>query len=63
MLLLTRKPGEEIYIGDDIVVTVSKVNGNQVVIGVKAPKDVQVHRREIAERIERQKQFLKKDAA
>lgn len=51
MLILTRRVGESVVIGDDIGVTVLGVKGNQVRIGVTAPKDVTVHRQEIYERI------------
>ena len=51
MLILTRRVGETLMIGSDIVVTVLGVKGNQVRIGVKAPKDVAVHREEIFEKI------------
>ena len=51
MLILTRRPGETIHIGNDITVTVLGVKGNQIRIGVQAPKDVAVHREEILERI------------
>jgi carbon storage regulator len=50
MLILTRRPGEVIKIGEGIEVTVIQVNGNQVRIGVKAPRDVIVDREEIAQR-------------
>ena len=53
MLILSRRIGETMMIGDDIVVTVLSVKGNQVRIGIKAPKDVAVHREEIFERIQR----------
>jgi carbon storage regulator len=50
MLILTRRVGETIMIGDDVTVTVLGVKGNQVRIGVTAPKDIAVDRQEIAER-------------
>ncbi|MGH8506317.1 MAG: carbon storage regulator CsrA [Stenotrophobium sp.] len=51
MLILTRRVGESVMIGDDIEITVLGVKGGQVRIGVKAPRDVTVHREEILERI------------
>lgn len=54
MLILTRRVGETVMIGDDVTVTVLGVKGNQVRIGVNAPKDVAVHREEIYERIRRE---------
>ena len=51
MLILTRRIGEKLMIGDDIAVSILGVKGNQVRIGVKAPDDVSVHREEIYERI------------
>lgn len=47
MLILTRKVGESVLIGDDISITVLSVRGNQVKLGVQAPKEVSVHREEI----------------
>ncbi len=51
MLILTRRVGETLMIGDDVSVTVLGVKGNQVRVGIEAPKDVSVHRQEIYERI------------
>lgn len=51
MLILTRRVGETVMIGDDVTITVLGVKGNQVRIGVDAPRDVAVHREEIYERI------------
>ncbi len=54
MLILTRKVGETLMIGDSVTVTVIAVNGNQVRLGVSAPRDVGVHREEIYERIQKE---------
>ncbi len=56
MLILTRRVGETVMIGNDVTVTVLGVKGNQVRIGVNAPRDVAVHREEIYERIKREEQ-------
>jgi len=55
MLILTRRVGESLMIGDDVNVTVLGVKGNQVRIGVNAPRDVAVHREEIYQRIQQER--------
>jgi carbon storage regulator len=54
MLILTRRVGETLMIGNDVTVTVVAVNGNQVRIGINAPKDVAVHREEVYERVKQE---------
>ena len=56
MLILTRRVGETVMIGDDVTITVLGVKGNQVRVGINAPKSVAVHREEIYERIKREQQ-------
>lgn len=56
MLILTRRVGETVMIGHEVTVTVLGVKGNQVRIGINAPKSVAVHREEIYERIKREQQ-------
>lgn len=51
MLILTRKLGEQINIGDDIIVTLLEIKGSQVKLGIDAPKNIGIHRHEIYERI------------
>jgi len=54
MLILTRRMNETLMVGDDVSVTVLGINGNQVRIGVKAPRHIPVHRKEIYEKIKKQ---------
>ena len=56
MLILTRRVGEAVMIGDEVTVTVLGVKGNQIRVGVNAPKTVSVHREEIYERIKREQE-------
>ncbi len=63
MLILTRRVGETVMIGNDVTVTVLGVKGNQVRIGINAPKNVAVHREEIYERIKREQQGEQQERA
>lgn len=56
MLILTRRVGETFIIGDDIRITVCSVRNGQVRIGIEAPKDVSIHRKEVYERIQREEE-------
>lgn len=56
MLILTRRVGETVMIGDEVTITILGVKGNQVRVGINAPKSVAVHREEIYERIKRERQ-------
>jgi carbon storage regulator len=61
MLILTRRIGETLIIGDDVNITVLGVKGNQVRLGINAPKDVSVHREEIYLRIQQEKESSNSD--
>jgi carbon storage regulator len=60
MLILSRKAGEKLMIGDNVELTILGIKGNQVRVGVSAPKDVPVHREEVYLRIQSEKQDLTK---
>ena len=62
MLILTRRVGETVMIGDEVTITVLGVKGNQVRVGINAPKHVAVHREEIYERIKREQQGAGSDS-
>ena len=55
MLILTRRMGETLMIGADVTVTIVGVNGNQVKLGINAPREIEVHREEVYERVQQEK--------
>ncbi len=63
MLVLTRKPGEALRLGDEVIITVLEVKGKQVRVGVEAPADIAVHRQEIYLRIEAERKESAKNNA
>lgn len=60
MLVLTRKKGETIQIGDDIEITISSIKGDQVKIGINAPKNIEIHRKEVYVTIQEENQQASK---
>jgi len=54
MLILTRRTGESLIIGDDVTVTVIDIKGNQIRLGIVAPQEISVHRKEIQQRIQQE---------
>ncbi len=56
MLILTRKPGERLILGDDIFITIIDVGGNQVKVGITAPSNISIHREEIYKLVQKEKE-------
>jgi carbon storage regulator len=61
VLILTRRVGETLMIGNDVTVTVLGIKGSQVRLGINAPKDVEVHREEVYERVQAEKRAVARD--
>ena len=61
MLILTRRVGETLMIGNDVTVTVLGIKGSQVRLGINAPKDVEVHREEVYERVQAEKSAVARE--
>ncbi len=59
MLILTRRVGERLIIGDDVTVTILSIKGNQIRVGIDAPREVKVHREEVFQRILKERGVLK----
>lgn len=57
MLVLTRRIGETLMVGDDVAITILNVNRNQIKLGIEAPKDISIHRKEIFLKIQEEKQL------
>ncbi len=62
MLVLTRKVGESLIIGDNIKITICAVNNSQIRVGIQAPKDIEIHREEIYEKIKKEKEGSEKNS-
>lgn len=58
MLILTRRVGEKLIIGDDVIVTILSLKGNQIRVGIDAPREVKVHRQEVFDRIKKERETL-----
>ena len=58
MLILTRRVGERLIIGDDVTITILSIKGNQIRIGIDAPREVKVHREEVFQRIQKEREAL-----
>jgi len=56
MLILTRRVGEKLMIGDDVIITILSLKGNQIRVGIDAPREVKVHRQEVFDRIQKEKE-------